>query len=86
MTLPAIFFGHGNPMNALASNEFTQGWQRIGESVGKPKAVLMISAHWFVPETAVTAMAQPRTIHDFGGFAATKVALNLRARGEILVT
>lgn len=68
MTLPAIFFGHGNPMNALASNAYTQAWARIGESIGKPKAVLMISAHWFVPETAVTVATAPRTIHDFGGF------------------
>jgi 4,5-DOPA dioxygenase extradiol len=68
MTMPAIFFGHGNPMNALASNGYTQAWARIGEKIGKPKAILMISAHWFVPETAVTAMAHPRTIHDFGGF------------------
>lgn len=66
--MPAIFFGHGNPMNALASNGYTGAWQRIGETVGKPKAVMMISAHWFVPETAVTAMPRPRTIHDFGGF------------------
>ena len=72
MTLPAIFFGHGNPMNALASNAYTQAWRRIGEridrSVQKPKAILMVSAHWFVPQTAVTANLAPRTIHDFGGF------------------
>ena len=68
MTLPAIFFGHGNPMNALADNAYTQAWVQIGKSLPKPKAVLMISAHWFVPQTAVTAMAHPRTIHDFGGF------------------
>jgi len=68
MTMPAIFFGHGNPMNALANNDYTQAWARIGKSFPKPKAVLMISAHWFIPHTAVTAMAHPRTIHDFGGF------------------
>lgn len=68
MTLPAIFFGHGNPMNALASNGYTQAWRQIGETLGKPKAIVMVSAHWFVPETAVTAMPLPRTIHDFGGF------------------
>ena len=66
--LPAIFFGHGNPMNALASNAYTRAWARIGRAIGKPRAILMISAHWYVRETAVTAMAAPRTIHDFGGF------------------
>ncbi|HWU54876.1 MAG TPA: 4,5-DOPA dioxygenase extradiol [Rhizomicrobium sp.] len=66
--LPAIFFGHGNPMNALASNAYTQAWARIGREIGKPKAIVMISAHWFVPESAVTTMTHPRTIHDFAGF------------------
>lgn len=68
MTTPAIFFGHGNPMNALASNGYTRAWRQVGEMVGKPKAIVMVSAHWFVPETVVTAMPLPRTIHDFGGF------------------
>jgi 4,5-DOPA dioxygenase extradiol len=66
--LPAIFFGHGNPMNALADNEWTRSWRAIGSSLPKPKAVLCISAHWYVPTLAVTAMEQLRTIHDFGGF------------------
>jgi 4,5-DOPA dioxygenase extradiol len=66
--LPAIFFGHGNPMNALTTNAFTQEWRRIGARVGKPRAILAVSAHWYVPETALTAMTAPRTIHDFGGF------------------
>lgn len=65
---PAIFFGHGNPMNALADNEWTRGWAKIGSEIPKPKAVLCISAHWYVPGVAVTAMERPRTIHDFGGF------------------
>lgn len=52
--LPAIFFGHGNPMNALIVNEYTQGWKQIGERVERPKAILSVSAHWFVPETGVT--------------------------------
>jgi len=72
MTLPAIFFGHGNPMNALADNSYTQAWARIGRAIdsanGKPKTILCVSAHWFVPEIAVTAAPNPRTIHDFGGF------------------
>jgi Uncharacterized conserved protein len=66
--MPAIFFGHGNPMNALLKNSYTDGWAAIGNSLPKPKAVLAISAHWYFPATAVTAMTEPRTIHDFGGF------------------
>ena len=67
-TMPAIFFGHGNPMNALQSNEWTEAWAAIGKSFPRPRAVLCVSAHWYLPATLVTAMAQPRTIHDFGGF------------------
>ena len=66
--MPAIFFGHGNPMNAVADNAYTRGWADIGSSVPRPKAILCISAHWYIPETAVTAVDTPRTIHDFGGF------------------
>lgn len=66
--MPAIFFGHGNPMNALAQNAYTDGWAAVGASLPQTKAVLCISAHWYLPGTAVTAMQQPRTIHDFGGF------------------
>ncbi len=66
--MPAIFFGHGNPMNALDRNEWTEAWAVIGRGLSRPKAVLCISAHWYVPTVGVTAMEQPRTIHDFGGF------------------
>jgi 4,5-DOPA dioxygenase extradiol len=66
--MPAIFFGHGNPLNALLRNQYTNRWRAIGSSIPKPKAVLCISAHWYLPGTAVTAMPSPRTIHDFGGF------------------
>lgn len=68
MTMPAIFFGHGNPMNALASNSYTEAWAAIARELPRPRAILCISAHWYVPETALTAMKLPRTIHDFGGF------------------
>jgi len=66
--MPAIFFGHGNPLNAIQQNQFTAGWANIGKSIPRPKAILCISAHWYLPGTAVTAMPSPRTIHDFGGF------------------
>jgi 4,5-DOPA dioxygenase extradiol len=66
--MPAIFFGHGNPLNALLRNAYTEGWAAIGNTVPRPKAVLCVSAHWYLPGTAVTAMPKPRTIHDFGGF------------------
>jgi 4,5-DOPA dioxygenase extradiol len=66
--LPTFFFGHGNPLNALLRNAYTDGWAAIGNSIPRPKAVLCVSAHWCFPGTAVTAMPAPRTIHDFGGF------------------
>ena len=66
--MPAIFFGHGNPMNALYRNAWTEGWAEIGRGIPRPKAILCISAHWYIPTLAMTAMQQPRTIHDFGGF------------------
>src|SRR6202162_2291474 len=66
--MPAIFFGHGNPLNALLRNQYTEAWSNIGNSLPQLKAVLCISAHWYLPGTAVTAMDRPRTIHDFGGF------------------
>lgn len=65
---PAAFLGHGNPMNALEDNRYTRAWRSFGASCGRPRAVLMVSAHWFTNATAVTAMAMPRTIHDFYGF------------------
>ena len=68
--IPAIFVGHGNPMNALARNQYTQAWYQLGISLPRPRAILCVSAHWYVPRVAVTAMRRPRTIHDFGGFPA----------------
>ena len=66
--LPAIFFGHGNPMNAIERNAYTEGWRAIGRDLPRPRAILAVSAHWYLPGTAVTAASRPRTIHDFGGF------------------
>jgi 4,5-DOPA dioxygenase extradiol len=66
--MPAAFFGHGSPMNALADNQYTAAWRSFGTAVPKPRAILVISAHWYINATAVTAMPKPRTIHDFFGF------------------
>jgi 4,5-DOPA dioxygenase extradiol len=66
--MPVVFAGHGNPMNALHDNDWTRGWRAIGQSLPRPRGVVAVSAHWYVPAVAVTAMRRPRTIHDFGGF------------------
>jgi len=62
---PALFLGHGSPMNTLETNGFTAAWARLGRDLPRPRAVLVVSAHWFMGATAVTAMHRPRTIHDF---------------------
>ena len=66
--MPAAFIGHGSPMNALERNRYTDAWRAFGQAVPKPRAILVISAHWYTNATAVTGMLQPRTIHDFYGF------------------
>lgn len=66
--MPVLFIGHGSPMNAIEENEFVAGWRSVGNSLPRPSAILCISAHWETKGTYVTAMAKPKTIHDFGGF------------------
>jgi 4,5-DOPA dioxygenase extradiol len=66
--MPVLFIGHGSPMNAIEDNEFSRTWEELGRALPRPQAVLCISAHWETRGTGVTAMAQPKTIHDFYGF------------------
>lgn len=67
-TMPVAFFGHGSPMNVVEHNVYTEGWRSFGASVPVPRAIVMVSAHWYINATAVTAMPNPKTIHDFFGF------------------
>ncbi|WP_143525015.1 4,5-DOPA-extradiol-dioxygenase [Labilibacter marinus] len=67
--MPLLFIGHGSPMNAIEDNEFTQGMKQVAHTLSLPKAILCISAHWYIKGTKVTAMQQPKTIHDFHGFS-----------------
>ena len=66
--MPALFIGHGSPMNGIQGNEFSLSWQKMGQEIPQPKAVLCVSEHWLTSGTHITAMPNPRTIHDFGGF------------------
>ncbi len=81
--MPVLFLGHGNPMNAIEDNEFSQGWAAMGKTITKPKAILCISAHWETSGTFITAMDKPQTIHDFGGFPQALFDVQYPAKGNV---
>jgi 4,5-DOPA dioxygenase extradiol len=82
-TMPVLFVGHGNPMNAIEENEFTKGWVEAGKSISAPNAILCVSAHWESKGTFVTGIEKALTIHDFGGFPQALFDVEYSAHGDL---
>jgi 4,5-DOPA dioxygenase extradiol len=80
--MPVLFVGHGSPMNAIEDNEFTNAWKRVSGQLPVPQAIICISAHWETKGTFVTAMENPKTIHDFGGFPQSLYDVQYPAKGN----